>query len=374
MGRDTALARIAIAARPGRPLLTITVPSRAARFLIAAGAQAAESDDSMTVHFNDMRSRLAGEPGAVGPARGIPSSPHETTSESSAAVAIATADPSLRLAARGGPLALAVVQSNFIVRFIEVTERLRGQSANTAAGSELFALESQLNWASEIDDELARAYKRACNNGFREAIAGVLYHVDRNGSFARARMLAEDVTHDLARAMHLDRGWRDRCGRERYFARILRVARELALSLASNLGHGPVLVLVQDRIHARDLARNLARNLRTRDLARARSQASVLDRLLVDAMSRSLGLDRVEGLASALLKGALDDFTQADLSNADLASVDLNGVKWSMSTRWPPDVGRDDLIRRSRETAPRSGIFVVSSPSGLGPVHEDVYS
>jgi len=37
----------------------------------------------------------------------------------------------------------------------------------------------------------------------------------------------------------------------------------------------------------------------------------------------------MEGLAAALLGGALDDFTRADLTHIDLSERDLTGMRWS---------------------------------------------
>lgn len=76
-------------------------------------------------------------------------------------------------------------------------------------------------------------------------------------------------------------------------------------------------------------------------------------------------------LAGAVLNGALDDFTQADLSEVYLDRVNLIGVRWSKSTQWPASFDRAALLRRSRETAPGSGIYVLSPP---GRSREDVHA
>jgi hypothetical protein len=69
----------------------------------------------------------------------------------------------------------------------------------------------------------------------------------------------------------------------------------------------------------------------------------------------------LEGLAAALLDGALDDFTHADITHADLAGIDLTGVRWSASgTEWPPGTNVNALRARSREVAP--GIYVIERP------------
>src|SRR5580692_4029801 len=48
---DSALGRIVQAARPGPPLVKLTVSPRLARVLTAAGARSAMTNDSMTVYF-----------------------------------------------------------------------------------------------------------------------------------------------------------------------------------------------------------------------------------------------------------------------------------------------------------------------------------
>src|SRR5690348_9597857 len=49
---DSFLGRLALAARPGRPWFRITAPPRVARFLVAAGAQAAPASDAMKVTYS----------------------------------------------------------------------------------------------------------------------------------------------------------------------------------------------------------------------------------------------------------------------------------------------------------------------------------
>lgn len=374
MGRKILLRRLALAAQPGRPILRITVPTRAARFLIAAGAQAAKGHNGMSFQPRDTSSGLAGDTtGADNPVSPDASLRHARTGTRSAEVAIATADPSLRLAVRGSPIVMAVVISNFIVRLVEIAEAICGLSVDASIDRKVRNLENDLDFACALDDDLRRVRNRARESGLSHALEPVLIHLHRNGVFTRARLLAEDIVSDLAYTLRLElaRTRRDR-DIDSYLVYALRFARSLTLALARDLALVPAAD--QDRDLAHDLARALARDLRARNLARARDRAHGLDRFLVDAISRSLSLEQVEGLASALLRGALDDFTQADLSNTDLSSVDLNGIRWSMSTRWPSDIDRDDLLRRSTETMPRSGIYVLSSPPDPGPVHHDVHA
>ena len=106
MRHDTLLPRLARAAQPGRAVLRITLPPRLARFLIAAGAQAA-SNDSMTVHSSDVRARgvdgiEAEDPLTAdlpSPQEADPLFPEEDVGAETAESAIISVDPSLRLAA-----------------------------------------------------------------------------------------------------------------------------------------------------------------------------------------------------------------------------------------------------------------------------------
>lgn len=74
----------------------------------------------------------------------------------------------------------------------------------------------------------------------------------------------------------------------------------------------------------------------------------------------------MEGLAAALLDGALDDFTNADLAHADLSGRDLTGVLWSeRGTTWPPGTDVDALRARSRKVAHGTGVYVITSPGSI---------
>ena len=177
------------------------------------------------------------------------------------------------------------------------------------------------------------------------------------------------LDRDLAQALALARA-RDLDPTARAHARVLALAlardldptaRGLARDLARGLARGLARDLARDPT-ARGLARDLAfaRDLaldRARDLDRARYLALLLD----EPASRALGIQHMDGLGTALLDGALDDFTRADLSAADLVGVDLDGVRWSLwGTRWPPATDVERLKNQSRETRPGSGVFVVS--------------
>jgi hypothetical protein len=101
-------------------------------------------------------------------------------------------------------------------------------------------------------------------------------------------------------------------------ARALDVARDLVSDLAHVVALALTLArhraLARDVAHVRGLARHLAS---TRDLGLARYLARQTTLMVGDV----LGLRQVEGLATALLEGALDDFTHADLSLTELGRV-----------------------------------------------------
>lgn len=83
-------------------------------------------------------------------------------------------------------------------------------------------------------------------------------------------------------------------------------------------------------------------------LADARSNTRFLDRVddLSRVVARAITLFSHRELATSLtaLEGAINDFTNADLSRLDLRDLDLNGVRWSSkTTRWPPNW--EDMIQ-----------------------------
>lgn len=130
-----------------------------------------------------------------------------------------------------------------------------------------------------------------------------------------------------------------------------------------------------DRPLTRALARDLSRGLdpasgltapgttrerisRALDLACKRSRA--LDRVCVQGAADRLGILPAEGLAEALLDGAMDDFTNADLTSANLADTDVTGVRWSLSgTTWPSGANVKKLLARSEQAGP-GGVLVIT--------------
>jgi hypothetical protein len=222
----------------------------------------------------------------------------------SVAAAIEAADPAVRVALRRDPVILAVILSDLTVRALVVAnETLTGRALD-------------LGHALACDLALARDLVRALNLDI---------DLGRDLDLGRARARDLDLSGDLA------------CG--------------LALDLARGLAR------------ALDLALDLARaDGRVLGLARALGVALDITDQAVMAVGRALGVQQVEGLATALLEGALDDFTNADLTRVDLSGRNLTGVRWSdWGTRWPPGTDVDWLQARSREVAPDTGIYVIGS-------------
>jgi len=123
------------------------------------------------------------------------------------------------------------------------------------------------------------------------------------------------------------------------------MARELAEVLGSDLirvndpfNEGQVLE------HALDLALKRSRHL---------------DGVCAQNLAGRLDIAQAEGLAEAVLEGAMDDFTHSDLTHASLADADLTGVRWSLSgTTWPPGTNVKALLARSEEDQPGSGVLM----------------
>jgi hypothetical protein len=94
----------------------------------------------------------------------------------------------------------------------------------------------------------------------------------------------------------------------------------------------------------------------SRALDQAHERALTLDRVCAQGLAGRLGIATADGLAQALTDGALDDFTNADLSRASLADADLTGVCWSLTgTAWPP--GTDIRALKARSQAQGGGVF-----------------
>lgn len=184
--------------------------------------------------------------------------------------------------------------------------------------------------AHDHADKLALILARARDRDLARARA-----LARDRALARALAHARDRAHDLARDLDHDRD-RDR-PHAHDIARAL--AHALDLDLAHDRAHARALALVDDLVHARARARALAR---AHDRAHARALASALDEL----------------------HRALNNFTGADLREADLAGVSLDGLRWSVTTQWPP--GWAEQIKRDSVKV-KPGIFEVRGSTTHAP-------
>jgi len=140
--------------------------------------------------------------------------------------------------------------------------------------------------------------------------------------------------------------------RERTRALTRQLAIELAWDLSRARGHFTDALY---RVLARDcdLARDLAHALdRIQDFALVLGDARVRD--LAEAVALARSLDLAEVLAQ--LYTILNDFTGADLRDAELGGVPIEGLRWSLTTQWPPDWA-EQIRRGSVEIFP--GIFEV---------------
>jgi hypothetical protein len=169
------------------------------------------------------------------------------------------------------------------------------------------------------------------------------------GGYARVRYFdaAVDLARELGEAVYsvLDSPLNLRFAF--YRGEDIEMARELAEVLGSDLGR-VVNPFPSNDDHA------CAQAL---DQALKRSRA--LDRVCVQNLAGRLGMAQAEGLAEAVLEGAMDDFTNSDLTQASLADADLTGVRWSLSgTIWPPGTNVKALLARSEEVQPGSGVLV----------------
>jgi hypothetical protein len=277
------------------------------------------------------------------------------------AAALGAADVATRLGGRRHPVLRAAVLSGFVVRAVELAAAIdRGRQGNQ-------------------DRPLIRALARDLSRG-----------LDRVGTCAPARQLGLDsiirpgsvsvftlsqagerpsaLTRDYAAALGLGRGLA--CSIGGILAGVylrLSLSRDEDLELACELAEG----LGLDLGRLVGLAAETAASVRSRerisralDLACERSRA--LDRVCTQGAADRLGIPPAEGLAEALLDGAMDDFTSADLTYASLAGTDLTGVRWSLSgTTWPPGTSVKGLIRRSEPAGP--GVLVLTRRGILWP-------
>jgi hypothetical protein len=236
------------------------------------------------------------------------------------AAAVAGADLAVRMSLRRNPVILAVILSDLTVRALMIAD----EAVHDCYAEDLIrdlardlALDFPLDLAPDFPFHLTLELVE-------------LLGPNRDVDYAlAAHSLAQDLARPLARA--LDQA-------------LPPFDHTVDLVLVDDLSSALTLVRVGDRKRALPLAREIADET-------------------AHAVGHALGVRQVEGLATALLDGVLDDFTRADLTQADLTGRDLTGVRWSdWGTRWPPGTDIDRLRARSREIAHDAGIYVIKSP------------
>lgn len=259
--------------------------------------------------------------------------------ESDVAAAVRAVSVARRLAMRKHPAVTACVVGDLLVRAVEIAGDLdRDRHRLVLAG----------------DDWLDRCRERA------SVLAADLDRVRADLDVPRGS--ARDLARYLATSRTLGRT-RNLVTRDAVLARTL--AKDIAGALvrilveALELGVVSVLELARARGLTIDIAGGLSPNL-----ALVRASALAADLAYEAGAQLTLSAtEGTEGLAAALLDGILDDFTHADLTDVDLAEADLAGIHWSEhGTRWPPGTDVEDLRRKSRETAPNSGVYVLGQP------------
>lgn len=258
--------------------------------------------------------------------------PRETPGRSGTVAAITAADPAARIALRRSPVTRAAILNDLTVRVLTIASKVLTRD---------FARARDL--ASDLASDLALA------------LASDFVHAS---VLARARDLTIAHASALARASDLDLATDP--GRTLTSARAL--ARDFASDVASVLAvdQARALAVDLDSAFTADLAHTFAGDL-DGALARDLDRAVDLGREMALMVGDALGLRQVEGLAAALLNGALDDFTHADLARADLTGRDLAGIRWSeQGTTWPPGTDTAELRARSQQIAP--GIYEITRP------------
>jgi hypothetical protein len=259
--------------------------------------------------------------------------------------AISATNPAARLELRRNPVILVVILSDLLVRSLVIV-------TNHAAATNR-AIDSNRAVADILASTLARTFNDHSDDDFRQAYA-------RASDYASILARVFSDTHKMA-SYH---------ARDLDFARDLARASDLARDHARDLERDPdhpltALARARDLFTSYDFAtmRNLAHSVaRARGLNLARD----LDRHIAVAVGRILGVRHVKGLAAALLDGALDDFTHADLAQINLTDFDLTGVRWSVSgTKWPRGIDIDVLRAQSREVPPRTGVYVIVNPGDV---------
>jgi hypothetical protein len=303
------------------------------------------------------------------PASDLPSSP-TGAGPGTAAAALGAADAAARMGVRRHPVIRAAILSGFVVRAVEIAAAVNRGGRGNLDRPLIRTLARDLG----RDLDRARGYALA-----RHLKLGVADSGDpASGDSALVLALGQAPGRDLPI------GDFDAVALGRYFYAALDLARELSDAVGAILGPHLDLSLTFARDHDLELVRELAEGLSS-DLGRARAlarndnhardraldlalgRAGALDRVCAQGVADRLGISPAKGLAEALLDGALDDFTSADLTHASLADADLTGVRWSLpGTTWPPGTDVKALLARSEQAGP-GGILVITHRGRMQP-------
>lgn len=248
---------------------------------------------------------------------------------------------------RRHPVVLAAIFSDFVVRALEIAAAIN----NVRRGNPDRALIRTL--ARDLGRDVDRFRKYAQDRQIELELTTRYSVLALTLDQADERYLALDLPGYFDAALRLTRALARHLGGE------------LAAGLDSDLGRALALKGQLDETRkrtrnineAREHILNIDRSIsRTLDRAFLRSRA--LARVSAQGVAGRLDISTTEGLADALLDGAMDDFTSADLTYANLAGADLTGVRWSLSgTIWPPETNVKALLARSEPVKP--GVFVV---------------
>jgi hypothetical protein len=280
---------------------------------------------------------------------GDPSSAPAESEPALAAGALRRVDAATRMGVRRQPVVRAALLSGFVVRAIDIAVAVnRGRQGNLD-----LSLIQTLARDLGRDLDRAREYARVCHLKpdvtVSPGAALALAPDQAPGRYPLIRCFdaAVDLARELGEAVDSVLGSPLNLRFAFYRGDDLELARELAEVLGSDLGR-VVDPLPFNADHVREQAL---------DLALKRSCA--LARVCAQNLAGRLGIAQAEGLAEAVLEGAMDDFTNSDLAHAGLADADLTGVRWSLSgTIWPPGTNVKALVARSEEVRPGSGVLV----------------
>lgn len=256
----------------------------------------------------------------------------------------AALSPGTRLAMRGQPIFLAVMISDLLTRAIAiviVSDKFRLHRYHLT--QEVGALSGGLEFISTITSDLYPSSSLVHDLAEpRDLVFDLDVALVREGDFAHVRSIARDLARALALAL-------------------TRLISALSGDVPGDLALALALARTLD-LAGLDLNLDYA-------LHSALSISSSVD----EAAARRIDLSSKLRLAPVLLAGALDDFTQADLTGVELSSVSLVGILWSKDgTKWPTGTDVARMLELSVETNPGSGMYLITWHGGTERDHVDV--